>query len=317
MNNIINFDPQIDLYQQLEINSNSSDEEIKRAWKKLALKYHPDKNNNISGEKFIKIKYAYDILSNKNLKKQYDDKLKFKIKIGDGINIFNFNFNLKESLSNFFDSTETNKIIKLILKKKEVYNKLFDFPNIHNNFLYDNLNDFIKKLIDIKIIVDFDLKDIWECNPKLIKYERCTKSIFEELIYPIDFKQIYENEGDEIFINNVLYKGNLIVEINIINTSWNEENYYIIDDELYILIDNKRIIDGLFYINFLDGNKYKFNIKKLKKIKKKIGTVYYKKKIGLPKFFHNDITDKNENLTICIEDIESNIIYSNLFFIIL
>lgn len=311
MNNIINFDPQVDLYEQLEINSNSSDEEIKRAWKKLALRYHPDKNNNISSEKFIKIKYAYDILSNKNLKKQYDDKLKFKI--SNGINIFNF----KESLSNFFDSTETDKIIKLILKKKGVYNKLFDFPNIYNNFLYDNLNDFIKKLIDIKIIVDFDLKDIWECNPKLIKYERCTKSIFEELIYPIDFKQIYENEGDEILINNILYKGNLIVEINIINTTWNEENYYIIDDELYILIDNKRIIDGLFYVNFLDQKQYKFNIKKLKKINKKIGTVYYKKNFGLPKFFRNNIIDKNKNLTIGIEDFESNIIYSNLFFIIL
>lgn len=67
---MINFNSQIDLYQILEINSNSSDEQIKKAWKKLALKYHPDKNNdkNYSNEKFIKIKYAYDILSDKNLK---------------------------------------------------------------------------------------------------------------------------------------------------------------------------------------------------------------------------------------------------------
>lgn len=317
MNNIINFDSQIDLYEQLEINSNSSDQEIKRAWKKLALKYHPDKNNNISSEKFIKIKYAYDILSNKNLKKQYDDKLKYKIKFSNEINFFNLNLNLKESLSNFIYSTDTEKIIKLILRKKEVYNELFNFSNIYNNFICDKLTDFIKKIIDIKIIVDFDLRDIWRCNPKIIKYDRCTKGIFEELIYPIDFKQEYENEGEEIIINNILYKGNLIVEINVTNMTWEEENYYIIDNELYILIDNKRIVDDIFYINFLDGNKYKFNITKLKKINKKIGEVYYKKKFGLPKFSNNNIIYKNSNLTIGIEDIESNIMYSNLFFIIL
>ena len=317
MNSIINFDPQIDLYEILEINSNSSDEQIKKAWKKLALKYHPDKNynNNLSNEKFIKIKYAYDILSNKNLKKQYDNELKHKIKINNGLNFFNnvinLNINIKNILSNFIDSTETDKIIKLILKKKEIYNELFNLSNFYKNF-----DEFIKKIIDIKIIIDFDLKDVWECNPKLIKYDRCTKNIFEELIYPIDFKQIYENEGDEIVINNILYKGNLIVEINVINTIWNKENYYIIDDELYILIDNKKIIDGLFYINFLDGNKYKFNIGKLKKINKKIGDVYYKKKFGLPKFIVNNMTN-NINLSICVENIETNIMYSNLFFIIL
>lgn len=62
-----------------------------------------------------------------------------------------------------------------------------------------------------------------------------------------------------------MYKGDLIVEINTVNTTWNNENYYIIDDELYILINNKRIINNSFYVNFLDGNKYKFNIEKLKK----------------------------------------------------
>ena len=302
---------EINLYELLEIDSNSSDKEIKKAWKKLALKYHPDKNNNnnISNEKFIKIKYAYDILSNNDLKKQYDKQLKFRIKSNNII----FDLNFKNNIINFIDLTETEKIIKLMLKKKEIMNELFDLSIEYNNF-----NDFIKKITDITITIDYDLRDVWLCNPKIIKYQRCTKEIFEELIYPIDFEQIYEDEGDEIIINNILYKGNLTVKINIINTVFNNENYYVFDDELYVLIDNKRIKNNKFELNFLDGNKYKFNIIKLNKINNKIGNVYYKKNFGFHKFILNNIVDKNlKNINTSIKETKTNITYSNLFFIIL
>ena len=171
--------------------------------------------------------------------------------------------------------------------------------------------------MNITIIIDYDLKDVWLCNPKIVKYKRCTKDIFEELIYPIDFEQIYEGEGDEIIINNILYKGNLIIKINIINTFYNGENYYIFDDELYVLIDNKRINNNRFELNFLDNNKYIFNIIKLNKINNKIGNVYYKKNFGLPKILLNNLMKNNDSHIISIGDIETNIMYSNLFFIIL
>ena len=114
---------EINLYDILEINSDSTDKEIKSAWKKLILKYHPDKNNNISSDKFIKIKYAYDILSNKDLKKQYDNELKFRTNSNYVFNIFNLNLNLnlKNNIINFMSVDETEKIIQLMLKKKGNY----------------------------------------------------------------------------------------------------------------------------------------------------------------------------------------------------
>ncbi|MCD6486367.1 MAG: DnaJ domain-containing protein [Syntrophobacterales bacterium] len=63
-----------DYYKTLGINKNASGDVIKKAYRKLALKYHPDKNpGNKGAEKnFKKISEAYAVLSNPEKRKQYD-----------------------------------------------------------------------------------------------------------------------------------------------------------------------------------------------------------------------------------------------------
>jgi DnaJ homolog subfamily B member 4 len=64
-----------DYYKELNIQKTASVAEIKKAYRKLAMKWHPDKNPNNkdeSAEKFKKISEAYSILSDKEKRKIYD-----------------------------------------------------------------------------------------------------------------------------------------------------------------------------------------------------------------------------------------------------
>lgn len=63
-----------DYYKTLGIEKGADQEEVKKAYRKLAMKYHPDKNpnNHEAEEKFKKISEAYAVLSDAEKRKQYD-----------------------------------------------------------------------------------------------------------------------------------------------------------------------------------------------------------------------------------------------------
>lgn len=63
-----------DLYAVLGLTKSASQDEIKSAYRKLAFKYHPDKNpgDKTAEEKFKKISAAYDVLGDETKRRQYD-----------------------------------------------------------------------------------------------------------------------------------------------------------------------------------------------------------------------------------------------------
>ena len=88
----------MDYYSELGVSREASDAEIKKAYRKLAVEYHPDKNqgNKEAEEKFKKISEAYQTLSDEKKRKQYDQRFS---KRPDNRNAGGFGFD--EFVNNF------------------------------------------------------------------------------------------------------------------------------------------------------------------------------------------------------------------------
>ena len=120
-----------DYYKILEINKNAGPEEIRKAYKKLVCKYHPDKNpdnKEESEKKFKDISEAYSVLSNPSKKSDYDS--------FGRTNFQNFDYNNFDPFSFF------NELFK--------DNKDFEYYNEINNLEKQPQNDAERRFEEVK-----------------------------------------------------------------------------------------------------------------------------------------------------------------------
>jgi len=94
-----------DYYNVLDVNKNSTPEQIKAAYRKQALKYHPDKNkgDKASEEKFKEASEAYHVLSDKERKQNYDNFGHAAFENGAGGRGGFGNFDFSNSFSDIFE----------------------------------------------------------------------------------------------------------------------------------------------------------------------------------------------------------------------
>ena len=300
----------INLYEILEIESSATNNEIKCAYKKLVLKYHPDKMNkiNISEEeknkKFVEIKNAYDILSDPEKRKHYDKKNNYTN------NYENYNINmLYEDIKSLITNNEYLLLIKIIEKKISLSDKKDLLKNLENMNIMTLLLNNTVKILDINIQVEFTIRELYNNEPKKISYQRELNETFEEYIYPIDKIQIYENEGERITINNSIYMGDLIINVLITNNYiYKNIVYNIVLTDLYVRIKKEEIINNQIEINYLDDNIHMFDLDTIEYTISDIGKIYCIKDMGLPYY---NTTDTEIDIKYC------EIKRGNLFFIII
>ena len=200
----------MDYYDILGVSKKSSDIEIKKAYKKLAIKHHPDKNpdNPNSEEKFKEIAKAYQTLSDKSKRRMYDltgsdnnDYNNF-----DPFNIFNNLFSRMGNFGSVFNSNFDSSIFDSNLGDIKV--KLFT----------SNIDKEEKKSPDIYYNLNIKLEDIYMKKIKklTLKHKRCIHNKYTEIpieyIIPLHMKEtIFYEEAHEL--RNYNKKGDVIINI--------------------------------------------------------------------------------------------------------
>lgn len=196
----------------LQINSTFSELDLKKAYRILALKHHPDKNPNNqkeSEEKFREIQESYEYLNN-YLQYNKDNK---------NSNL-DYNSIFSDFLSSFFTngSPEVNNIVNSILRdgenasiklfeKLDKYTaiKIFEFINTYQHILHvsketvDKLKEIINKKIgnDNMIILNPSLEDLLNDNIYVLTFEE------EKYFIPLWHDEIYyknKKNNDDIVV---------------------------------------------------------------------------------------------------------------------
>ncbi len=137
-----------DYYSTLGVSRNATKDEIKKAYRELAKKYHPDlhpENRQEYEEKFKEISEAYEVLMDDEKRRVYDQYGSEGVKFGpQGFDWNNFTHfdDLQDLLNQFF--------------KNMGFGSIFEEEPRQN----------------IRLVLDIDLKDAYEGNTKTVSYER-------------------------------------------------------------------------------------------------------------------------------------------------
>ena len=285
----------MDLYKILNIEKTASVATIKKSYRSLALKYHPDKNPNIDIKKFHEIQTAYDILIDEEKRKKYDNLTKdefldinliFTKLLSKIDSVKNFN-KIKVQFMNILTNPKNIiNMMNLISKDNIEFDDILDIvSNLKTNNLLsteteDVLSEYqataIKSNLDIELNINTNMKDVYNNKLQEIIYMRKVnnRDVKETVRFPLIGDQVvFEELGDHK--ENIT--GDLLVNVKITNHMKYKKkgNDLVIRFEIslyqlfnglvfsFIHLDEKEItiqIDDCFKYGF-DGRKFNYVIK--------------------------------------------------------
>ena len=266
-------------YTVLGLNFGASEQDIKKAYRKLSMELHPDRNkgNFQNSEKYKKVTSAYNVLSNKSEKAAYDNTLNGINGINGitGINLSNLSnlSNLKDGMfmNMFLNPLDINSIIKDIKKggfnPQEFMNSAnFTSPMFSQMFKSEPENEYPSILFETITITLLDSykgckipllinRYIIENNNKLEQKE----NIYIDIPEGIDNNEIITLKEKGNKINGK--RGDVEVKVIINNYTLFERNG--IDLIYRKSITLKEALCGFsFDIKYIDGREFKINNEK-------------------------------------------------------
>jgi DnaJ-class molecular chaperone len=181
----------MDYYSILEVTKTASDAEIKKSYRKLALKYHPDKNGGDSSaeEKFKQISEAYQILSDSKKRAEYDLK---QNPFANGQNRgggFGFDDFIKNTFRDEGFRSRANQRKKGPAQKGPITE--------HLNITLDNQVDLVDALTGTEITVSFIRQKVNYLGKVAdrLQYEKLEEE--KEVSIKLDLKTIFLNIKEE------------------------------------------------------------------------------------------------------------------------
>jgi DnaJ-class molecular chaperone len=222
----------MDYYKILEVDINASNEEIRKSYHRMALRYHPDKNKDSNAEeKFKEVVEAYEVLSDPfkrrgyNLSRKLNEEYKFTL----SDNILNFS-------RHFFSQENVNKFKNMVNNLSSGmanYGISIDFELMLNNFLNNirsgKYKDIYEEYRQFKKFYDVDFSKV-ELNEEELRKKYEENNYFNTPKKKRKEENNFDKKDEKMDLSNI----NNIIKLRKINKKKKEEEENKIENKEFI-----------------------------------------------------------------------------------